>query len=312
VTDYPSNPNFGIPLFIGDFFTIAVSKEDVYIAWTDTRLGRLGSPNSCIALARMRPVPYPYIYISPPSGPAGTRVTVMGFNFAPLRDLYIEEEGALITSLVTNEEGRFTATFFIPISGEGTHTIRAMDMSGNVAVATFYTEFGFDNIREEFREGFERSLPEISERLTTLEESLGKINISTVKDLKDLETMVKAEIQGLEKRLTTLEESLGKVNISTIEMGISGLKDDIKMVRQGVEEMIKADVDGFKSSLQGLTEQLSSFEEGFNTQISSLEGLLWFSTTLAVIAIILSMLAITLIFIRYRRRSRDSTTKNPS
>ncbi|MEM2876001.1 MAG: hypothetical protein QXL67_03495, partial [Candidatus Bathyarchaeia archaeon] len=120
-----------------------------YVAWTDTRLGRLGSPTSNAALARMRPIPSPSIFLSPPSGPAGTSVTVMGFNFRPnLCEVYIEFEGVIIASVLTNEEGRFTANLFIPVSGEGPHTIRAMDSSGNVAEATFYADVGFDALKD--------------------------------------------------------------------------------------------------------------------------------------------------------------------
>lgn len=208
VSDYPSNPNFGIPLFIGDFFTIAVSDKDVYIAWTDTRLGRIGSPNSCIAIARTRPVSSPSIYISPPSGSAGTDVVLMGFNFAPIREVYVELEGVIITTLRTDDDGRFTTRLFIPVSGEGAHTIKAMDVSGNVAEAMFYTEFGFDTIRGEFQ----KSLGEIRERLSSIERGLTEAGTTENKtDIQRLEaetTKIKKDMQRLEAFLETFTAKL--------------------------------------------------------------------------------------------------------
>lgn len=194
VSDYPSNPNFGIPFFIGDFFTMAISDKDVYIAWTDTRLGRLGSPHSAIAIARMEFIPSPSIFISPPSGPAGTDVTIMGFNFAPIRrEVYIELEGVIIATVLTDSEGRFTTTLFMPISGEGPHTIRAMDVSGNIAEATFYTEFGFDTIK-----GFQKTFREIQDQLSSIGQELKKISPETpVGKLDEFEKTVNAQISGI-------------------------------------------------------------------------------------------------------------------
>ncbi len=180
VSDYPSNPNFGIPFYIGDYFTLATGGDDVYIVWTDTRLGRPGSPSEKIAFARMQPVPFPSIFVSPPSGPAGVTVTIMGFNFAPkLREVYIELDGVIVSTVLTNEEGRFTATLFMPISGEGPHTVRAVDISGNVAEATFYTEFGFDTIRG-LRQTLQESSNQTIERIESLEQLHAQISSMTV------------------------------------------------------------------------------------------------------------------------------------
>ncbi len=199
ITDYPSNPNYGIPAFLGDFFSMAVSEGDVHIAWTDTRLGRAGSPASNAATTRMEHVPSPTIYLSPPSGPAGTSVTIMGFNFAPhLREVYIELEGVIISSLLTDDDGRFTATLFMPISGEGTHTVRAMDILGNVAEASFYTEFGFNDIRDEFEENFE----DIRSQLTTIKEGLGDIDATDIRPEVD---RLEASVESLIGRLDDFE-----------------------------------------------------------------------------------------------------------
>ena len=54
VTDFPSNPNKGFPngQFIGDYFAIVASDEEVYMVWADSRLGEFGGFNQKIAFAR--------------------------------------------------------------------------------------------------------------------------------------------------------------------------------------------------------------------------------------------------------------------
>ncbi|HID04294.1 MAG TPA: hypothetical protein EYP20_00660 [Aigarchaeota archaeon] len=149
VSDFPSNPGKGIPIFIGDYWGIAAGDNDVYLAWTDSRAGEVLGRNQDIAFARIRSVSRPSITISPPEGPAGQVVTILGHNFAPRqREVFIEIDGVVVSSVATDDNGRFTAQIFIPLSGEGPHTVRAIDVLGNVATANFYTSFGFNTVEE--------------------------------------------------------------------------------------------------------------------------------------------------------------------
>ncbi|GBC75084.1 hypothetical protein HRbin06_00397 [archaeon HR06] len=153
VSDFPSNPmQSGIPEFIGDYFGLAARGGEVYVVWVDSRIGFAGYPNQDIAVARIEPTPSPTIFISPPSGPAGQMVTIRGFNFAPFhRQVYIMVDDVIVSSLFTDEKGRFTATIFIPAIAEGPHTITAADVTGNFATSSFYTEFGFNTIRDQLK-----------------------------------------------------------------------------------------------------------------------------------------------------------------
>jgi hypothetical protein len=152
VSDYPSNPMQGIPEFVGDYFEIAAGKDDVYLAWVDCRTGLRGIPNEDIAFARIKPVPSPTIFVSPPNGPAGQMVTISGFNFASYyREVFIYIDGTQVSSIVTDKEGRFKLTLFMPALGEGAHTIAAVDVTGNFATASFYITFGFNNVQDEFK-----------------------------------------------------------------------------------------------------------------------------------------------------------------
>ncbi len=150
VSDFPSNPNRAFPggRFIGDYFGITATEEDVYMVWADGRLGEFGPPNQKIGFARKRLMPAPSVFISPPSGPGGSDVVVQGFNFQPRKDIFIEVGGVIVSTTRTQDEGRFTAQIFVPISGKGAHTVRAIDSSGNVASTSFFMDFGFDTIEE--------------------------------------------------------------------------------------------------------------------------------------------------------------------
>ncbi len=150
VTDSSSNPNWGFPggQFIGDYFAITATDEDVYLVWSDSRLGEFQGTNQKIAFARQRQVPNPSIFLSPPEGAGGQPVTIQGFNFQGDQDLFIQLSGSIVATARTSPLGTFTANLFIPISGEGAHDVFVLDSSGNVAPASYFMSFGFDNIRD--------------------------------------------------------------------------------------------------------------------------------------------------------------------
>ena len=150
VSDFSSNPNRAFPygLFLGDYFGIAASEEDVYMVWADSRLAEFGGVNQKIAFTRGQAIRNPDIYVSPSAGPGGQNITVQGFNFQPDMTIFIQLQDATISVARTNKEGRFTTGIYIPITGEGAQTLRVFDESGNFATTSFYTEFGFGNIQE--------------------------------------------------------------------------------------------------------------------------------------------------------------------
>ncbi len=148
VTDFPSNPNRGFPmgLFIGDYFAIEATENDVYMVWADTRLAEFGGVNQKIGFARQRPVRSPDIFVSPPAGPGGQNISIQGFNFQPDMTVFVTLEDATIASARTNLEGRFTTSLYVPITGEGPQRLAVYDQSGNMASTSYYTEFGFGSI----------------------------------------------------------------------------------------------------------------------------------------------------------------------
>ena len=150
VTDFASNSLRGFPqgLFLGDYFSIAATNDDAYLVWPDTRLGEYGGPNQQIAFARKTALPQPELFLSPPNGSAGRTVTVQGFGFNPDSEVLMDIGGNLIANLMTDELGGFTTTVAMPVTGEGAIEFRAFDETGNRAIASFYVDFGFDNVQE--------------------------------------------------------------------------------------------------------------------------------------------------------------------
>ena len=154
VTDFASNSLRGFPggRFLGDYFGLASTDEDVYLVWADTRLGEFAGPNQQIGFARKRAIAPPSLFLNPPSGDAGRDVAIQGFGFQPDSEITIDVGGITITNLRSNERGEFQTNVYMPVTGEGARNVTAYDETGNVATASFFTEFGFDSIARELEE----------------------------------------------------------------------------------------------------------------------------------------------------------------
>ena len=206
VTDFPSNPNRAFPggRFIGDYFAIQATEEDVYMVWADSRLGEFGAANQKIGFARQRFMPTPTIFLSPSSGSAGRDITIQGANFQPNRNLFIEVAGVILATGRTNDEGRFSTRIFIPISGEGAQLIRVIDESGNAAQSSFFTDFGFDNVKEGLEEGLQQ-VTELGNRIDT------RVDIVEKRLTSSLETQIQEVTQELNLSTTSTEGKLGEL-----------------------------------------------------------------------------------------------------
>src|SRR5690606_1118004 len=135
VTDFPSNPMKGFPggRFIGDYFGIAVTEDEVFLVWADTRLGEFGGFNQQIGFARKTAIEPPSLFLSPPSGSAGRIVDIQGFNFQPESNITLYVSGVATSYLRTDNEGLFQTSIYMPLTGEGPTAITAYDETGNVA-----------------------------------------------------------------------------------------------------------------------------------------------------------------------------------
>jgi hypothetical protein len=151
VSDFPSNSLKGFPggAFIGDYFSIDASDEDVYMVWPDSRLAEFGGIQQRIAFARQTAIPAPTLFLNPAAGPAGREVTAQGIGFQPDTLITLTVGGIPASNLLTDERGGFSTVFYMPVTGEGPQQVIAYDETGNSASASFYTEFGFDTIQRQ-------------------------------------------------------------------------------------------------------------------------------------------------------------------
>ncbi|MBA2276874.1 MAG: exo-alpha-sialidase, partial [Chloroflexia bacterium] len=154
VSDFPSNSLKGFPggAFIGDYFSIDATDEDVFMVWADSRLSEFGGVNQRIAFARQSAIPAPTLFLNPSAGPAGRDVTAQGLGFQPDTLITLTVGGIPAANLLTDERGGFSTTFYMPVTGEGPQQILAYDETGNAASASFFTEFGFDTIQRQLAE----------------------------------------------------------------------------------------------------------------------------------------------------------------
>ena len=218
VSDFPSNPNHAFPggAFIGDYFTIAATEDEVYMAWPDARLGEFGAQNQKIAFARKGAMPSPSIFLDIPSGPGGQIVTILGSNYQPDQDVFLEVSGGVVSTVRSNADGKFTARLFIPISGEGPHDVRAIDASGNTSLQTYFMDFGFDNIQD--------SVEDIVGQLDSLGQSLDGVSGT------EPSTEVSSQLQSIQDSLSSLgqiQASLRDLDqLEDIQTSLEGLETD--------------------------------------------------------------------------------------
>jgi hypothetical protein len=62
--------------------------------------------------------------------------------------IYVQLGDSTISTLRTDLDGQFTARIYMPITSQGSQTISVFDESGNGASTSFFTEFGFGDIRD--------------------------------------------------------------------------------------------------------------------------------------------------------------------
>jgi hypothetical protein len=62
--------------------------------------------------------------------------------------IYVQLGDSTISTLRSDLDGEFTARIYMPITSQGSQTISVFDESGNGASTSFFTEFGFGDIRD--------------------------------------------------------------------------------------------------------------------------------------------------------------------
>lgn len=145
-TDFASNSleGFAGGRFLGDHFSLIANASNVYLAWTDTRLGELQTPNQQIGFARSQPLMSPSLRVSPAEGVVESEVLIDGAGFQPMAPVAIGIGGATLTTVISDEQGALRTTVTLPITVAGPHELRAADETGNLATADFTVTTIFD------------------------------------------------------------------------------------------------------------------------------------------------------------------------
>ena len=179
---------------------MAAVDDDTYVAWTDTRLGKISSPNMKISFARLKQIPPPSISISPSSGIASQEITLIGKNFIPDGEVFIMIGDSYTSTIRTDDDGRFKAEIFMPMLREGKYRVTAIDISGNNASQFFYAEFGVDTVKKEFnesRKNHEDILGELRKLKDETESILRAANMSFHQELQQKIMKLEQELRDL-------------------------------------------------------------------------------------------------------------------
>jgi hypothetical protein len=145
-TDFASNSLVGFAggRFLGDHFSLIANASDVYLAWADTRLGELETPDQQIGFARIQPLMSPSLRVSPTAGVAGSDVLVEGTGFQPIVPVAIVVGGATLATVISDELGALETTITLPDTAAGPREIRATDETGNLATVDVTVNTAFD------------------------------------------------------------------------------------------------------------------------------------------------------------------------
>jgi parvulin-like peptidyl-prolyl isomerase len=178
--------------------------------WPDARLGEFGGFNQKIGFARQRTIKQPEIFVSPNAGPGGQNITLQGFNYQPDSTVFVLLGDAVVATARTNLEGRFSTAFFMPITAEGAQNMRVVDASGNLATASYFTDFGFNNIQTLLK-GIQPPTPNTpNPQVAALQEQIGR-NQAQIQQLQQQLAQVQQSnqqvIQRLQQQLTQLQQT---------------------------------------------------------------------------------------------------------
>src|SRR3989475_9679182 len=127
---------------VTSYTDLAVTNGNTYF-YQITALNSAGeSPRSNEASAVPGTTATQAISLNPSTGPRGTTVTVTGTNFSHNSAITaVTYDGTTVITtpaiITTNSTGGFSATFAVPSSTAGLHTVSAQDASSNSASAQF-------------------------------------------------------------------------------------------------------------------------------------------------------------------------------
>jgi predicted nuclease with TOPRIM domain len=246
VSDFSTNPNRAFPggAFIGDYVAIKSTEEDVYLIWPDGRLAEFGGYNQKIGFARQRPINSPAVSVTPPAGAGGQSVVIQGFSFQPESEILVQLGDAIISSTRSNSEGRFTLNLYMPLTAEGPQTVRVFDASGNGASASYFTEFGFNNLQASGKD-IKELQNAYKELIELLKSQNGQNNQAGV---KELQTSVSA-LQASQKDLLSAV-SANTDNAQAASSAVKELQTSLSALQASQKTLVDTVNNGVTNSAQ--------------------------------------------------------------
>jgi hypothetical protein len=266
VTDITINPMYGIPFFIGDYFGIAVSDDNVYIVWTDSRRGSLAfvpgayrnaALNQDIYIAFISGRGSPSIDIAPQSLEAGYSgiIEIRGRGM-PREARFGVAVGDMILNkeIITDQDGSFRAYIDLSSLPPGNITINIFDPTTGLIIASKSISIApntvLQSISSQISTGFSNissMLAALGARLVSVENGLAVLNTSIGSLRLDLRS-INASIERLDGDIATLSTSLGSVRVRVEDIGarVINLSGDVAIVRTSL-----GDLSGRVASIQG-------------------------------------------------------------
>jgi hypothetical protein len=112
-------------------FTVPASTEGSHTIKAEETSATSNNDTVSIAIS-------PKITINPTTGSVGDAITVSGNGFDGSSTVTVSFDAVTMTTASTNSSGTLSsATFAVPSTSRGTHTVRAQDAGSNYATATF-------------------------------------------------------------------------------------------------------------------------------------------------------------------------------
>jgi hypothetical protein len=258
VTDITVNPMYGLPFFIGDYFGIAVSADNVYIVWTDSRRGSLAfvpgayrnaALNQDIYIAFIGQRDRPSISISPENIESGYSniVAIEGRGFPREARL-----GISIGSIIVNKEvwsdigGSFKIYLNIDSPPSGNVSIQIFDPTNGYIIASkdiFVAPNSFlTAISSQIAGGLtdiSAMLSSIGARLIAVESGVALINSSLGILRLDLRS-INVSIAKIDGDIAMLSTDLGalRVRVDDLNARVVNISGDLAVVRTSVGDIV--------------------------------------------------------------------------
>ncbi|MEM4971069.1 MAG: sialidase family protein [Sulfolobales archaeon] len=266
VTDITVNPMYGIPFFIGDYFGMAVSDDNVYIVWTDSRRGSLAfvpgayrdaALNQDIYIAFIGQRDRPSISITPEDIESGHSniIAIEGRGFPREARL-----GISIGSMIVNKEvwsdssGSFKIYLNIDSLPPGNISIQIFDPTNGYIIASKGISITPNSlltaISSQIAGGFTNisaMLSSIGARLIAVENGLALVNTSLGILRLDLKS-INGSIAKLDGDIAMLSTDLGVLKVRVDDLGarVVNISGDLAVVRTSVGDIV-----GRVSAIQG-------------------------------------------------------------